>query len=104
MKLLSRFLLLLPAVLLLSACLPEERIWWSPQGDRALVSISDALHLVTAEGELGAPLQGGDSLQHALVKSVTWLPDGSGFVCQRERNYKTWSEVRAVIPQEEVDI
>jgi hypothetical protein len=101
MKLSIRGLLLLPAVLLLSACLPEERIWWSPQGDRALVSIADALHLVTADGELGEPLLGGPQLQHSLVKSVTWLPDGSGFVCQRQRTCKTWAETRALIPEGE---
>jgi hypothetical protein len=34
---------------------------------------------------------------------VSWLPDGSGFVCQRERRCKTWAEARALIPAEEVE-
>lgn len=94
-------LLLLPTALLLCSCFPEERIWWSPKGDRALVSISEALHLVTADGELGAPLAGCASLEHALVKTVSWLPDGTGFVCQREHLCRTWAEARAMIPAEE---
>src|SRR5215212_4695877 len=102
MKTTLRYFWLLPAVLLLSACLPEERVWWSPKGDRALVSISDSLHLVTADGELGPPLTG-VSLEQAVVKTVSWLPDGSGFVCQRERKCKTWAEARALIPAEEAE-
>lgn len=94
-------IILLPLVLLLSSCFPEERIWWSPKGDRALVSISGALHLVHADGEPGAPLANGVSLEHALVKTVSWLPDGSGFVCERERVCTTWEEVRALISEEE---
>jgi hypothetical protein len=40
-------------------------------------------------------------LEHTLVKTVSWLPDGSGFVCQREQKCKTWAEARALISEEE---
>ena len=94
--------LLFPAfVLLLSGCLPEERIWWSPKGDRALVSIANVLHLVSADGDLGPPLTGIPPLGDSIVKSVSWLPEGSGFVCQCDRKCKTWAEARALIPEEE---
>jgi hypothetical protein len=88
-------------VLLLSGCLPEERIWWSPKGDRALVSIANVLHFVNANGDLGPPLEGDASLKNTLVKTVSWLPDGEGFVCQRDQKCKTWAEASALIPKEE---
>lgn len=90
------------AALCLTGCLPEERFWWSPKGDRAVVSIDDKLHLVTANGEL-SPLPDDLSMKEALVKTVSWLPDGSGFVCQRTRRVATWDEARALIPAEEVE-
>lgn len=86
--------------LCLAACLPEERFWWSPKGDRAVVSIEDKLHLVTATGEISA-LPDELSMKDALVKTVSWLPDGSGFVCQHTRRVATWDEVKSLIPEEE---
>jgi hypothetical protein len=89
------------AALCLAACLPEERFWWSPTGDRAIVSIEDKLHLATADGEL-SPLPGDVSMKDALVKTVSWLPDGSGFVCQRVRVVAKWEELPGLIPVEEI--
>lgn len=89
------------AALLLSGCLPEERIWWSPQGDRAVVMVDDHLHLTTANGELGKPLLNGASIEDWLVKTLSWLPDGSGFVCSRVRHMQTWKEAQKLISTEE---
>ncbi|MCX6855887.1 MAG: hypothetical protein NTV80_13390 [Verrucomicrobia bacterium] len=95
----SRLCLFLIALCGLSGCFPEERVWWSPQGDRAVISIADELHFVTADGVLGPAL--GVSLEKALIKTVSWLPDGSGFVCHRERAIATWEEVCQMIPHGE---
>lgn len=100
MKSLSRRLLLTVAAVALSGCFPEERFWWSPAGDRALVSINDQLHVVTTEGALGTALPE-LSMEGALVKTVSWLPDGSGFVCQRVRRLASWEQTLALIPAEE---
>lgn len=86
--------------LLLSACLPEERIWWSPQGDIAVVVTGDTVHLATADGHRGRPLS--LSMEGALFKSVSWLRDGSGFVAQRMRVIATWEELRGLIPVDEI--
>lgn len=94
-------LLLAPAVLCLAGCFPEERVWWSPQGDRALVSIDDRLHLMGADGTLGEPLATDGSVEQAVVKTVSWLPDGSGFVCQRTRLVARWEEARVLVPADE---
>lgn len=90
------------AVLVLSSCLPEERLWWSPQGDRALVLIDGRLHVTAADGTLGEALTEAVANEQVLVQTASWLPDGSGFVCQRVRLVATWEEVRGLIAQEEV--
>jgi hypothetical protein len=63
--------------LMLAGCLPEERVWWSPQGDVAVVAAGDMVQLVTADGHRSRPLNLGK--QDELFKSVSWLRDGSGF-------------------------
>lgn len=100
MKRIAHRALIASLALWLPACLPEERFWWSPAGDRAVVAIEDELHLVNAQGVLSA-LPAALSIQEALVKSVSWLPDGSGFVCQRTRQVASWEEVKSLIPAEE---
>lgn len=87
-------------VLLLAGCLPEERVWWSPRGDVAVVAAGDMVQLVTAEGHRSRPLNLGK--QDELFKSVSWLRDGSGFVVQRTRVVTHWDELRALIPAEEI--
>ncbi len=88
-------------LLLLAGCLPEERVWWSPQGDAALVNVDGRLHLTSAGGKLGEALDGATVLD-AQVKEAGWLRDGSGFVAHRILASNHWDEVRAMIPEEEV--
>lgn len=97
-----RLAALLFAAVFLSGCLPEERVWWSPLGDRALVLIDDHLHLTDADGRLGARLSGVGSFESALVKTVSWLPDGSGFVAQFTRSVPRWDDLRALVPDAEL--
>ncbi len=100
MKFLTRCACLL-VVFTLIGCYPEERIWWSPKGDRAIVAVNDQLHLVTNEGGLGEPLLGGASIKDWLFKTLDWLPDGTGFVCSRRRHVRTWAEAQKLIPAKE---
>ncbi|HCN27465.1 MAG TPA: hypothetical protein DIT64_01500 [Verrucomicrobiales bacterium] len=96
------FPMLFPPMLaiLLSGCLPEDRVWWSPQGDVAVVAAGDMVQLVTADGHRSRPLDLGK--QGDLFKSVSWLRDGSGFVAQRTRIVAKWDELIALIPAEEI--
>lgn len=89
--------LLLP-LLLLAGCFPEERAWWSPQRDRALVRLNDGLHLTDNDGQLGPVLAGTSEVQ-----SVSWLPTGDGFVALRTRVIHPWEELRALLPAQEVE-
>lgn len=100
-KLLS---LLLLAVLCLSGCYPEERFWWSPKGDRAAVVISNQLHIVSADSEPGPPLLDEKAMIHTTLGTLSWLPDGSGFVFLRTRLIKTWAEALPLIPAEEATV
>ncbi|MBE7493727.1 MAG: hypothetical protein HS117_02160 [Verrucomicrobiaceae bacterium] len=86
-------------MLMLAGCLPEERVWWSPNGDVAVVAAGGGVHLATADGHRGRALDLGK--QDALFQSVSWLRDGSGFVAQRMRTISTWEELRQLIPAEE---
>lgn len=83
--------LLLP-LLLLTGCFPEERAWWSPQGDRALVRLADGLHLANANGQLGPALA-----DTGEVQSVSWLAKGDGFVTLQTRVVHRWEEARALL-------
>lgn len=89
------------AVLGISGCFPFERIWWSPKGDRAVVLQEGRLHLVGADGALGPVLPEEFINEGTVVPHVAWLPDGSGFVCQRARMIPTWAEMRALVPEDE---
>ena len=97
----KRLYLLIALALVLGGCLPEERIWWSPDGQQALVLAEGSLHLVQPGGELGAPLACGDSKKSTTPIALSWLRDGSGFVLCRERKIATWNEVARMIPASE---
>lgn len=88
--------LLLP-LLLVTGCFPEDRAWWSPKGDRALVRLADGLHLAGADGQLGPALA-----DTGEVQAVSWLAEGEGFVMLRARVVHRWEEARALLPATEV--
>lgn len=96
----ARRLFFFALLLLLAGCLPEERMWWSPQGDIAVVATGDKVQLATVDGHLSRPLNLGR--QDELFKSVSWLRDGRGFVAQRTRMVAKWDELRALVPEEEI--
>lgn len=85
----------------LSGCLPENRFWWSPNGQEAAVLSDGALYLVKPDGGLGSPVQGGSADKTVTPKALSWRPDGSGFVLCRERKIASWNEVAKLIPAAE---
>ena len=87
--------------LFLSGCLPEDRFWWSPDGQEAAVLSEGALYLVKPDGDLGNPVQGGAADKAVTPTALSWLQDGSGFVLCRERKIASWDEVTRLIPPAE---
>lgn len=103
MKLTFHVVLLLGGVLMLTGCLPHERVWWSPDGSQAAVLLEEGLHLLKPGDKPGVPLVAGDSQSSELPGGVSWLPDGSGFVMVRTRAFPTWDLARVHIPATEVE-
>ena len=99
----KRLLPLIALALLLGGCLPEERIWWSPDGQQAIVLVQGELHRAQPGGDLGPPLAGGIMDKSTTPKSLSVLRDGSGFVLCREREVSTWKEVSRMIPASEAN-
>jgi hypothetical protein len=81
--------------LLLGGCLPEEFIWWSPDGQTAAVRTSDGLRLAGTNGQLSEVVLPGE------IQSAAWLPDGSGVVVSRSSSVKDWAAAEKLIPPEE---
>lgn len=103
MKLISHLVLLLGGVLMITGCLPHERVWWSPDGSQAAVLLEDGMHVLKPGDTPGTPLVTGNSETAEMPGGVSWLPDGSGFVMVRSRTFPTWDLARVHIPAKEVE-
>ena len=88
-------LVIAAAALLLGGCLPEEFIWWSPDGQTAAVRTSDGLRLTGTNGQLSAVILPGE------IQSASWLPDGSGLIVSRSFELTNWAAAEKMIPRGE---
>ena len=87
--------------LALSSCIPEERIWWSPNGEHAVVIANDQLIVTTHDGTIKAKT---DTQGDIIPISASWLPDSSAFICVRKRKLHHWEDLKAIIPPSEVEL
>ncbi len=90
-----RSLAVAATALLLAGCLPEEFIWWSPDGQTAAVRTPDGLRLAGTNGQLSAVILPGE------IQSAAWLRDGSGLLVSRSFKLTSWAAVEQLIPSEE---
>ena len=88
--------------LFLGGCLPEERVWWTPDGQQAAVLSEKALYLIKPGSGLGEPLAGGTADKQVIPTALSWLSDASGFVLCRERKIASWDDVEKLVPPAEV--
>ena len=82
------------ALVLITGCIVDERMFWSPDGRRAAVRLPEGLCLVDANGKLSAP----------LISDVTfaaWLPDSRGLIILRRPVATNWQEISRLVPREE---
>ncbi|QIF04412.1 hypothetical protein [Roseimicrobium sp. ORNL1] len=87
--------------LALAGCLPKERIWWSPDGSQALVTLGDGLHLAKSDGSAPVKLALDVGKGDDPDSQMSWLPDGSGFVTNRVLSFSTWEAAKAKLPADE---
>ncbi len=74
------------AAAILSGCLPETRMLWSPDGKYALVRGGDGLYLSDGDGKL-SPRIAED------VQAVAWMPDSRQFIAACGKTLATWDEL-----------
>jgi len=80
--------------LLAGGCVVEERIAWSPNGDRAAVWGPAGLFLADPMGKLCGPLA-------TSVTAAVWMPDGREMVVLREYPLGRWSDVAGLLSEPE---
>lgn len=78
------------ATILLTGCLPEQRMVWSPDGGAAAVLSKDKLLLAMPDGNLTPITEG--------VSTVNWMPDSQRLIVVRKRDYTTWKDLAALLP------
>jgi hypothetical protein len=81
------------AVTYAAGCIPEKRIVWSPDGQRAAVASDNGLYFIDARGNVLQP-----RWTQSAAKCV-WLPDGKSLVVFHTEKAKTWDEVRGLLDQ-----
>ncbi len=82
-------------VLVAIGCLPEERVVWSPDGQRALVRAADGLYACDESGKLSERIV-------ARTGPVAWYPDSRHLLCVEGVEAATWDELAAewTVPDE----
>jgi len=81
------------AAAILSGCLPETRMLWSPDGKYALVRGGDGLYLSDGDGKL-SPRIAED------VQAVAWMPDGRQFIAACGKTLATGKELLPYLSNE----
>jgi len=87
-------------IALLSGCIPEQRVIWSPDGRQAMVlgreNNLQSLYLCDGDGNLSPRL-----FDH--VHRAAWRPDSSGVILVRSRLTANWAELAPLLTAEEND-
>ncbi|MDF1824811.1 MAG: hypothetical protein P1U68_09225 [Verrucomicrobiales bacterium] len=101
----------LPALLFLlsvslTGCVPVERFWWSPDGEKAVVTFEGRVHLVCESRRSGEVIAiddsaAGSAAGSAVWDGVDWFADSSGFVAHRAFPVEQWTDFVSLIPAEE---
>lgn len=95
MKHLIRSLSIVGAGVFLTGCLPEDYIWWSPNGETAAIATSDGLRLASTNGQLSAVVLPGE------IQAAAWLYDSSSLIVSRSLKFTNWAAIENLIPAQE---
>ena len=84
---------------LVIGCIPEKRVVWSPDGERAAVATPKGLFLINAEGKVL------DSRPTGSAARCDWFRDGRRLAAVYGVKAKNWTEVTAAFtPEQTSDI
>lgn len=87
-------IVLLSGFLLLTGCIPDQAVIWSPDGKQAVVLSDGNLYRCTAEGKLSEKLLDG-------VFRAAWLSDSTHVVVARTAEFTAWSDAEELLLPEE---
>lgn len=74
-------------------CLPK-RVYWSPDGQQAVILGDKQVYVASAEGQISSPVQ-------TAFEQVAWLPDSRHFVAVQQQALSNWAQVqRALSPEQ----
>ncbi len=82
-------------VAMAAGCIPEKRIAWSPDGQRAAVMSEAGIYLIDGEGRLLTPRL------TAPGARCEWFPDGSRLLVKRPVKAHTWEDVAPLFNDQE---
>lgn len=77
-------------------CLPK-RIYWSPDGSKAVILTEEKVYLSDGEGRLAPALP-------ASFEQVAWFPGSKRMVAVSLRELSTWSEVQPLLAPEQAAV
>lgn len=89
------------AAILLTSCLPRERMAWSPDGQHAVVATRDGLIFTDASGRDLKTIETDDGLATQLDGTFAWSRDGRTLFLVTEKKELTWKEAAKLVPAEE---
>ncbi len=87
----------------LVGCMPVERFWWSPGGDRAVVVLDQEAHLVDETGAIQRRIPLGSEAAKTWIDDVDWFAEGERFAAHRIRVFEEWTDARECLPPDEAE-
>lgn len=81
---------------LLAGCIPEKRIVWSPNGERAAVATPQGLFFIDAKGTVLPP-----KLENTPAR-CDWFPDGKRLAVVHTEKAKGWNEIKGLFTHSEI--
>lgn len=88
---------------LVTGCVPSERFWWSPGGDKTAVVVKGQLRITDSTGKtLVIPEFPGIDGESSIAEHVEWASDGKSLIAHRIRGFNTWDIAKPEFPADDV--
>lgn len=81
----------------LAGCLPEKRIVWSPDGQRAAVATPQGLYFIDADGKVLPP-----KLPNTPTR-CDWFPDGKRLAVVHTQKANGWNDIKGLFTPQEIE-